>query len=723
MNIFKAKIFQSRKIRTDIFVTFSALIFISVICEIFYSSEANKDIILRFEKEHYSKKISSMTANWLCSYFSQVELLVSILSKNKILPSNDVQVNNGSDFADFSDLFKEALKKTSFTLTIQAALNDGSLLQVRNTRGLRSFQTNSKTPLPSYATNAIRKMEYSPDGDHMIETWEYMGEDFTPIVKETLEFAQYDPRERDWYVEIATNKKLLWSAPYKLKTSKVFGITVSSPIFNEVEKNIRGVISIDFSLNDFGDLLEKVKTTKNSSVRLITDKNEILASTFNREQALLKDTHLTSLMKVMDSDDEILQTAAKNLLGTNDEHTTYQLKNGKTFVASKQKLEGMPFSLLTITPQSDFTNDFNNIRTNMFFLSFIVFGLSVWIIFWLSRSISRPIMQLCQSAIAIGKMDLDHYPKLPKSNIFEVKMLLSAIDSMQSSIIAFSKYTPKGIVHEVIKSGADARIGGMTQEVTMFFSDIEKFSTVSEKLPAEYLIFHLSEYFDELTQNIMKHNGMIDKYIGDSIMAIWGAQHPDENHVIGACEAALECQKLLDGLTEKWISLGKPPLPTRIGLHTGAAIIGNIGSHDRMNFTAIGTTVDIASGLEGTNKIYGTRILASEAVENKARDKILFRVVDKIAFSEGQAGITIFEPVCSLKNANDKYYKLMDLCSKSREAFELYQSENFEEALKLYTEISNTFPEKKQSFDVLIERCKDFINNPPKNWDGIHKLW
>ena len=141
-----------------------------------------------------------------------------------------------------------------------------------------------------------------------------------------------------------------------------------------------------------------------------------------------------------------------------------------------------------------------------------------------------------------------------------------------------------------------------------------------------------------------------------------------------------------------------------------------------MNFTAIGRTVDIASGLEGTNKIYGTRILASEAVENKARDKILFRVVDKIAFSESKTGITIFEPLCSLKNANDMYYKLMDLCSKSREAFELYQSKNFEEALKLYTEMLNMFPEKRQSFDVLIGRCKDFISNPPKNWDGIYKL-
>ena len=720
MNIFKMIFFKNRKLRTEILITFSVLLFVFVSCEILYSSDANKKIVLQFEKEYYSDKISSMIANWLNSYFSQVELIASVLSKNKLF-EQDTPING---FADFEELFKVALRKTQFALTFQLTLNDGSMLQVRNVKRQTSFQKNLSHPLPAYATYAVRKMERSEEETGMSESWEYMNSDFSPIIKENLQAAQYDPRERQWYVNTVINKKSLWSEPYIFKTSEEIGITISNPIF--VDDKVHGVISIDFSLIDFGDLLSKVKTTANSCVRLINDKNEIVASTIDNEKiksAKGSKVATNKLLKVTDINDEILQTATKNLIGANETHVTYETSDGRTFIASKRRLHSVPFSILIITPQSDFTEELEHMQTNMFLLSLFVFLFSSVIILMFSHRISKPISQLCKSAIAIGKMDLENCPEPPKSRIFEVKELSSAVELMRTGISAFSKYTPKGIVHELLKTGGDASIGGMTKEVTMFFSDIEKFSTVSEKLPAEYLISHLSEYFDELTKIIAQHNGIIDKYIGDSIMAIWGAPNPDEDQVINACEAALDCQQMLKKLKEKWVSLGKPPLPTRIGLHSGSAIVGNVGSNDRMNFTAIGNTVDIASSLEGINKIYGTWILASEAVERKARDKILFRVVDKIAVNGSNSGITIFEPLCSLQNANDMYYAMLELCSKSKEAFELYQNKNFEDALKLYTEISKTFPEKANSINVLIRHCEEFLAHPPKNWDGINRLW
>lgn len=359
----------------------------------------------------------------------------------------------------------------------------------------------------------------------------------------------------------------------------------------------------------------------------------------------------------------------------------------------------------------------------MLVISIFVFLISFGVIFLLSKRISTPISQLCESAKAIGNMELDNYPEPPKSKIFEIQQLSSAMDSMKLSISTFSKYAPKDLVRKLLKSGDKPILGGRTKEITMLFSDIEKFSTVAEKLPAEYLILHLSEYFDELTKNIMAHNGIIDKYIGDSIMAIWGAPNPDENQVINACEAALECQKIIEDLKEKWTPLGKPPLPTRIGLHTGTAIVGNIGSQDRMNFTAIGDSVNIASRLEGANKVYGTNILASETVENSARGRILFRVIDRIAVKGRLSGITVFEPLCSIKNADDDmYYKVIELCSKSKEAFELYQGGNFKNAIKLYTEIATMFPNKISSIAPLIDRCRNFMANPPIEWDGVNHL-
>lgn len=722
MNILKTIFFKNRKLRTEILVTFSVLLFVFVSCEIFYSNDANKKIVLQFEKDYYSNKISSMTANWLDSYFSLVELVANVLSRNKLVQPN----NSAKGFADFEEFFKKALQKTPFALTFQLTLNDGSMLQVRNIRGVTSFQHNLSHSLPEYAVYAIRKMERIPGKENISESWEYLNNDFTPIIKEHLQVAQYDPRERSWYINTVINRKLLWSEPYEFATSNEIGVTVSTPILIKKKNEAHGVISIDFSLKDFADLLHNAKTTANSCIRLINDKNEILASTLENEKISHRENTKVAadkLLKVTEINDESLQLATKNLIGENETHVTYETSDGKAFIASKRKLHSVPFSILTITPQSDFTEVFDKLQANMFLLSLFVFLFSSAIVIIFSHRISKPISQLCKSAIVIGKMNFKSYSDPQQSNIFEVKELSAAIEQMKSSVSTFSKYTPKGIVNEILKNGGATSIGGMTKEVTLFFSDIEKFSTVSEKLPAEYLIFHLSEYFDELTKIITEHNGIIDKYIGDSIMAIWGAPNPDEDQVINACEAALNCQQMLKTLKDKWMSLGKPPLPTRIGLHSGIAIVGNIGSHERVNFTAIGNTVDIASSLEGTNKIYGTRILASESVESKARDKILFRVIDKVSVNGSRSGITIFEPLCSLQQVNDMYYKMLELCSKSKEAFELYQSQNFKDALELYTEISKTFPEKANSINVLIKRCEEFLATPPKNWDGINRLW
>ena len=700
---------KTRKLRTNILIAFSTVLFASVICEIFYYTKANKEIVLNFEKEYYLQKISSMATNWLNSYFRQIELVVNVLSKNQLF----------SNFSDFTALFKTALKKTPFILTFQVALTDGSLLQVRNISGLTSFQKDQTTPLPSYVKYAIRKMEHSNTSGEMKETWEYLNEDFSIATKENLQSAKYDPRSREWYKETIANKKLVWSDAYLLITSKVFGITVSSPIMHGKQNDIKGVISVDFSINDFCELLNLIKMTPNSVIRLINDKNEILASSNKKEIEVSKSRK--ELQKIFDINDEPLHVAIQKLVYDDKRYIAYETNDGKEYVASKQRLDNVPFSMLIVTPQSDFTEDFNRIRFNMFLLSIMIFLISSGIIFLFSSRLSNPIRQLCKTAISIKKMDFSNNIEFPKSNIFEINSLSSAMQVMKKSLSTLSKYTSKEFINESIKEGTDVNIGGITKDITIFFSDIEKFSTISEKLSAEYLISHLSEYFNELTKAIMKHNGIISSYIGDAIMAIWGAQNKDDNQAINACETALEIQEKIEQLKIKWALLGKPALPTRIGIHSGSAIVGNIGSKDRMDFTAIGNAIDIASFLEGANKIYGTWILASETVETQARNKFLFRIVDKVIINKFGTIIKIFEPMCSFKSA-DEYYKMLELCSKSNEAFELYQNQNFKDAIKLYKEVLKTFPDKAKSINVLISRCETFSETPPMNWNGSYEV-
>ncbi|MDR3031318.1 MAG: hypothetical protein LBU35_02960 [Holosporales bacterium] len=710
--------FKNRKLRFDIFAAFSALMTFAITSEIWYSSNASKKLILDFEKDYYSKAITKTTTNWIDEYFNQLESIISVFAGN-------FRPEDKGSFSGYSKLFLETLKSVPYTLSIYIGFSDGRMFQARTLYGLTHFRNPDKGKLPSYAKFAIRTMEYAKETQKLQESWTYLNEDFGVVSLEILSKPEYNVAKSTWYVKTELLKDKLWSDVYIFKSSQLPGITLSMPLGYYDDSNAIGVIAVDFAIEQLKNMLESVKGSPHTISYLISQKSEVIVSTRGNTGTLTtkNDDKTIKLTTAMESNDPVLEKAILSILGNDTERVAFSV-NEIEYIASIQKLKKIPCSLLTIVPQSDFIGALSGVQRDMTLISLFVYLLSFVIVWMLSKRISDPISALCESARAIGEMNLDNYPNPPKSGIIEIQKLSNAMNAMKLSVSTFSKYAPKDLVTRLVKTGTIPTLGGNIENVTMLFSDIEKFTTVSEKLPAEYLILHLSEYLDELTKEIMKHNGIIDKYVGDSIMAIWGAPNPDENQAVNACYAALRCQELLEELKEKWLPLGKPPLPTRIGIHSGLAIVGNIGSCDRMSFTAIGDVVNIASRLEGANKYYGTKILVSESVANIAKGKVLFRIIDKIAVKGKTVGITVYEPLCSMRNAADDhtYYNQIDLCSKSKEAFKAYQNQQFEEALKMYNRLLSAFPEIEISVMPLIEKCKEFSENPPVNWDGISHL-
>ncbi len=709
------KIFPSRKLKIDILAAFSLLISITVVCEILYSSFANKKLILNFEKEYYSKTITRTATSWLDEYFEKLEVMINVLSKS-------FSMNDINKLGKYDILFLETLKNIPYTLSFYISFKDGTYFQVRTLDGLSTFQGTPTNKLPSYAKYAFRTMLHDDPAhpEELSETWTYLNEDYGVVAQEKLPKAQYNTTKRDWYVTAELAQTEVWSDVYLFKTTKTAGMTLSKPLgYYQDSTTAIGVIGVDFAVQQFKGLLESIKASENSVNYLINEKNEIISTSTDMVTfKLSKDSGDLEFLTTLNSGDPILEEASKKLTGSDDNHVTFDVhKTG--YVASIQKLQKIPCYLLTISPQDDFTEGFKTVQKDMVLISIFIFLLSFGVIIFLSRRIANPITTICGTAQLIGNMDLDNYKSLPPSQIIEIQELSNAMDSMKVSVATFANYAPKDLVRRLVQQGTIPTLGGKTKKLTLFFSDIEKFSTISEKLPAEYLILHLSEYFDEITKEIMRYNGVIDKYIGDSVMAMWGAPNNDDKQVVNACYAALGCQALLEELKVKWEPLGKPPLPTRIGLHTGSAIVGNIGSQDRMNFTSIGDTVNIASRLEGANKYYGTKILVSESIENEARGKILFRVIDKIAVKGRSSGIVVYEPLCAMHDADDeKYYQQIELSAKSNEAFELYQNQEFEQAIIKYQKILALFPESHPSISPMIRRCQDFIKQPPEEWDG-----
>jgi adenylate cyclase len=228
----------------------------------------------------------------------------------------------------------------------------------------------------------------------------------------------------------------------------------------------------------------------------------------------------------------------------------------------------------------------------------------------LARRVARPLRQLTREAHAIGRLELSAKTDAP-SRIKEVAQLASSMSDMKSSLRSFQKFVPIDVVREIVITATEARLGGKPALLTMFFSDIADFTAIAESMKPEEVVAHVGEYLGEMSEVILAGQGTVDKFIGDGIMAFWGAPKDNASHATDACRTALQCQQRLAELRIRWRIAGKPELRARIGLHTGPVIVGNIGSEKRLNYTAIGDSVNLTSRIEGLNKFYGTEILIS----------------------------------------------------------------------------------------------------------------
>ena len=225
--------------------------------------------------------------------------------------------------------------------------------------------------------------------------------------------------------------------------------------------------------------------------------------------------------------------------------------------------------------------------------------------------------------------------------VTEIENLSGAIADMAGGLAAFRKYIPADLVRTLVSEGVEPRPGGSIKPLTILFADIAGFTGLSERL-GDRIVPLLSSYLDTMSREVSSHGGTIDKFIGDAVMAFWGAPAANPDHAADACRAALACQRALleSGLTDD----AGQPLRVRIGLNSGDVLVGNIGSELRLNYTVIGDAVNVASRLEGANKEYGTDIIIGEETRRLAGDQILrsrARPPDGLRPRAGHRGVRI----------------------------------------------------------------------------------
>ncbi len=279
----------------------------------------------------------------------------------------------------------------------------------------------------------------------------------------------------------------------------------------------------------------------------------------------------------------------------------------------------------------------------------------------------------------------------------------------------FGTYVPKELVAEMSKNPGEYSMKGESREVTILFSDVRDFTSISEGLTPEGLRDLMNTYLTSMTEKVQEKRGTIDKYIGDAIMAFWGAPLSDPDHATHALESAISMQKGVRGLDAEFAKRGWPKLHIGVGLNCGVVSVGDMGSRFRRAYTVMGDAVNLASRLEGLTKEYGVGILVSEWIVRAARD-FVYREIDKVRVKGKLEGVRIFEPLGRQQDIGAETLAEIDRFHK---ALEFYRKQRWEDAEKLLKNLSYAAPETKL-YKVYLERVAHFRANPPAaNWDGV----
>lgn len=371
------------------------------------------------------------------------------------------------------------------------------------------------------------------------------------------------------------------------------------------------------------------------------------------------------------------------------------------------------WTLATVVPESEFLAEIDaTMRRLGIGIAILVIAAGVLSV-WLSRRLFvRPLAAVAGELDHVERFELERVSYHP-SRLRELDELSGTIARMAGGLDAFRKYLPADVVRRLIKEGIEARPGGSQRKLTILFADVVGFTGLSERL-GEGIVPLLSAYLDMASRAVQAEGGTIDKFIGDAIMAFWGAPEEDPHHAPAACRAALATLRALaaSGLKDDHGN----PLDIRIGINSGDVVVGNIGSQSRLNYTAIGDAVNVASRLEGASKRYGTAIILGEETRRLAGDVINARLLDKVSVYGRAGGTAIYELVGLAGEPIPAWIALYEA------GFASYSRRDFGEAISFFGKAAAARGGDAPSM-LMIDRCKALMMKPPPvDWDGTTAL-
>ena len=528
--------------------------------------------------------------------------------------------------------------------------------------------------------------------------------------KRRFENTDYLVTDQQWYREGIKNDEPSWfevtAYPVGLRPS----IAYAGPI--DVYQKRQGVLAVIIENTRLAQFLSQLSVGKSGAAFILHPGGAVIA-------APDPDADETNMQR---SDQPLLpiaQAAIKQAdVADGNDKSARQVRlvaAGNAYAVTLTPLAFPGWTLATVIPEAEFLGPVETtIRHLLIGLAVLVAAAAVLSAWLARRLLAKPLITVMEEVKHIERFELGQVRR-HSSRITELANLSNAIADMAGGLAAFRKYIPADLVRMLVREGVEPRPGGSVRTLTVMFADIAGFTGLSERL-GDQIIPLLSKYLDIMSREVNSHGGTIDKFIGDAVMAFWGAPVTNADHAVDACRAALACQHSLraSGPTDD----GGRPLKVRIGINSGNMLVGNIGSEFRLNYTVIGDAVNVASRLESANKEYGTDIIIGEEARRLAGDRICVRELDRLMVYGRSGGLTIYE----LLDVDDAATVLPRWVTLYERALAAYRSQDFAGAMLLFRQVLAE-READQPARLMLARCSEFVSSPPgQDWQATNAM-
>ena len=670
------------RLRFSISIIFTLLVLPFFLIFLVYSYQSNFSIY-KENAQHLMKRSNETNIKALVDY------LAPIANATKVTAQVVAQNTNLMYEEDFGQYLLLNLINNLDVVRYFVSSVDGSFRLVQ--RASKTVLIGDRMP-PASANFAFWTINRQNDKS-ALSNYTYM-KSWGDVVSSFSAPNPYDPRTRPFFVEVKKNfgagvrDQSVIEKPFLTTSNRQAVIAISSPVV--VAEKLFGVSTALVLANTFSDFLFKSRVTTNSQIFIVDNEDGIvIGSHFDQIFVQMNDTFV--LRNAQNLEDSAIPEALRIYKKNKINEFEFDYRNNK-YLASIEAFPqnfNKPWTVVTVAPLDDFLVELKQANNRLIFMFLVALVLILVMTYLLSMLISKPLEKLAEQIQQIMKFSSQGGVPV-QSNIREISVLSTVTQRLRTTINAFTSFVPRDLVNDLLDSGSEIKLGGESRYLTILFSDLKDFSSLSEITPSRELLMRVSSYLELMTYAIKEEGGTIDKFIGDSVMAFWGAPLLNQDHAYHACVAAFKTKRRMVLLNEKLVAEEKPPLVVRIGIHADAVLVGNIGSSERLSYTVMGDGVNIASRLEGINKEFGTDICISHSMFKEAGERLWVRPIDQISVKGRKGELVIYELLGirdgTAETAPTEIEK--ELCVLTKKAFDLYRNGLYSEAMIIYGDLA-----------------------------------